>query len=150
MKGERDEVARRKVLEGLGRGLSVAAAARAAGVARQTVYQWRDRGDEEMGRALASRGSPASDPPTPPAAAPPARQRAHKDERLALRALREIAEGGDSEMCRVVAAKALLDHRRKLREAATPKPGAAAPPGGPAPRPGRSPAELLRLLSGGA
>lgn len=149
MRGERDEVARRKVLEGLRRGLSVAAAARAAGVARQTVYQWRDRGDEEMGRALASRGSPASDPPTP--AAPPARQRAHKDERLALRALREIAEGGDSEMCRVVAAKALLDHRRKLREAATPKPGAAAPPGDPAaPRPGRSPAELLRLLSGGA
>jgi transposase-like protein len=135
MRGERDEIARARVLEALRSGKSVTAAAKAGGVARQTPYQWADRGDAEMQAALEARARLRSDdePATPSAqaVAPPARGRLHKDERLALKALREVARGSDSDMCRVGAAKALLDYRRKLRESAAAKPSA--PPAAPAP-----------------
>lgn len=136
MKGERDEAARAKVLAALGRGESVTAAAKAGGVARQTPYQWADRGDLEMRDALAAakRGvgpRPAdreAGPPAPETPAPPVRQKLHKDEKLALDALREVADGGESEMCRCVAAKALLEHHRKRRQDAEAKKIAAPPP----------------------
>ncbi|MCW8138642.1 MAG: hypothetical protein KIT58_07035 [Planctomycetota bacterium] len=67
-------------LAALARGLSVAAAARGAGVTRDAAYKWARRGDEEVARALeARRRAPASsqvaaataesrEPPAPPSA----------------------------------------------------------------------------------
>lgn len=131
MRGERDERARAKVLEALGAGATVTAAARAAGVARQTPYQWADRGDTEMEGALAAakargRGTPVTEG-EPARRAPAPRAKPNADESLALEALRTVAGESESDMCRCVAAKALLDHHRKAREAAAPKPGAGAP-----------------------
>jgi transposase-like protein len=165
MKGERDERARAKVLEVLASGGSVTAAAKAAGVARQTPYQWADRGDTEMADALAAskqrgRGEGKGDGPGAPRAAPARREKPHPDENLALDTLREVARGNrDGEGCspgaHVQAAKALLEHHRKRREEAKPKVGAGAPPrtgeaaADPA-KPKRSKADLLKLITGGA
>lgn len=160
MKGERDEAARAKVLAALGRGESVTAAAKAGGVARQTPYQWADRGDLEMRDALAAAkrgGGPrpadrdqerAPGPPAPSAPAPAVRQKLHKDERLALEALREVAGGGESEMCRVVASKALLEHHRKRRQDAEAKKIAAPPPSLPPDGDGEDLGALITRLSG--
>lgn len=52
MRGERDEAARAAVLAALRAGAAVTTAARGAGLARQTPYQWARRGDEEMREAL--------------------------------------------------------------------------------------------------
>lgn len=52
MRGERDEAARDRVAEELRAGASVGAAARAAGVHRQAVYRWVERGDQELGDLL--------------------------------------------------------------------------------------------------
>lgn len=164
MRGERDERARAKVLEVLAAGGSVTAAAKAAGVARQTPYQWADRGDDEMRDALAGskrrgRGEGKGDGPGAPRAAPARREKPHADELLALDALREVARGErDGEGCspgaHVNAAKALLEHHRKRREAAAPKVGAGAPPrageSDPKAKPKRSRAELLKFITGGA
>lgn len=145
MKGERDERARQVVLRALGRGESVTAAARAAGVARTTPYQWADRGDLEMRDALASakRGGggrpPAASPAPPEAPAPRARPKLHKDERLALDALRGVAEEDDppkGAAARVAAAKALLDHHRKRRQDAQAEKVAAPPSTHPGERDG--------------
>lgn len=113
MKGERDEVARSAVLAALAAGASVTAAARAGGVARQTPYQWADRGDEEMREALEAatrKKLPGGGDPT----------KLHEDERLALETLRAVAQGerDESGACtaQVQAARALLEHHRKRRQ----------------------------------
>ena len=160
MKGERDERARAVVLAALASGQNVTAAARAAGVARQTPYQWADRGDLEMRDAIAAakRGRPADAPPpiagAPAAAAPPVRAKLHKDERLALETLRAVAEGrrdgeGSSPSAHVNAAKALLEHHRKRRQDAQASKIGAPPPTVPQDRPGGEDlGALITRLSG--
>lgn len=144
MKGERDEEARRKVLEVLAAGGSVTAAAKAAGIARQTPYQWADRKDEEMRLALAAAkrrgrgGGPAAG--RAPAARPPHERprKPNADEALALETLRAVARGDrdgedTSPSAHVQAAKGLLDYHRKLRQDLTPTTSAkpSAPPAVP-------------------
>jgi len=50
--GQRDEKARRIVLEEIAAGASISAAARKAGIVRQAVYNWVNRGDAELAAAL--------------------------------------------------------------------------------------------------
>lgn len=163
MKGERDERARALVLEALAQGRSVTAAAKAAGVARTTPYQWAERGDDQMREALERRGKPTEGPSPPPdtpapapAEPPKARKRLHKHEREAIRHLLAVARGErDGEKAapgaHVAAAKALLEHYEKRRASSVPKVGPGAPaPEGVVGKPRRSREELLRLIRGGA
>lgn len=139
MKGERDERARAKVLAELAAGRSVTAAAKAAGVARTTPYQWADRGDDQMREALESarKGRPVEGTPSVPCPqGPPSPKRLHKDERLAIQTLRAVARGErDGKECapgaHVAAARALLEHHRKRRQDAEATKIGAPPPVSP-------------------
>jgi len=107
--GRRDMGARRRFLDGLGRGLSVSAACREAGCARSTVYKWARKGDQAVADALngARRGLGEApvEPPPPAAVASPGEDRMRL---LGLAVLSKIAadEGMRPEI-RVSAAKAL-------------------------------------------
>lgn len=54
--------ARTVVLAALGRGESISAAARSAGVSRAAIYQWASRGDQEVAAALERVGKPSPPP----------------------------------------------------------------------------------------
>lgn len=62
MAGKSKADARKVVLAALARGESISAAAKAAGVSRAAIYQWANRGDEEVKAALARVGQ-VSPPP---------------------------------------------------------------------------------------
>ena len=106
--GRRDMGARRRFLDGLGRGLSVSAACREAGCARSTVYKWAHKGDQTVADALsrARRGlGEAPVEPPPPATASPGEDRMRL---LGLAVLSKIAADEDMRPeIRVSAAKAL-------------------------------------------
>lgn len=156
MRGERDTKARAAFLAALEDGASVAAAARAAGVKRQTPYQWAQRGDSEVGQALEAararggRGQRtdllrASEPESV-AAVPP--EEASELRRLAVDRLRRVLEDDHQETKDHIAAA------RVALSVVVPRPSPAAPaPAAPerkAEAPARSTAELLKMLAGGA
>lgn len=129
MRGERDEGARDLVLAELRRGASVVAAARAAGVHRQAVYRWAERGDQEVAAALGiTRGEryrhratsrTAAEPP-PPLTAELERPAGLSDELVArlrsfgLDVLAGIAaDATERGSARVAAARALVEHAER-------------------------------------
>src|SRR5687768_13605769 len=127
MRGERDETARRAVIEALNGGESVSAAARVAKIARRTIYQWRDRGDPEIEAALerAAEFRAAGPVATALAQAAPVQTNLSEDDKLALEGLREVLrDKEEAGSTKVQAAKALLDHGHKMRIAAKAGPGA--------------------------
>jgi len=133
MRGERDDDARRAVIEALLGGESVSSAARIGKVARQTVYQWRDRGDPEIEAALerASELRAGGSVAKALAVVAPVSQPLSPDDNLALDGLRAVLKDDEEPgSTRVAAAKALLDHGHKMRIASKAGPGApvGAPP----------------------
>lgn len=111
---DRDQAARRCFIDGLAAGLDVQAAARAAGIARQTPYQWAKRGDVEVDRALEARGALGGR----------GRSRAaailamdHPAAMEALEALRRVlADDSAPASVHIFAAKVALDVHRRLVE----------------------------------
>ena len=143
------------MIEALTAGESVSSASRLAEVARQTIYQWRDRGDPEIAAALERAADLRAGGPVAAALAQAAPGSVSAvlspDDELALEGLRAVLKDPENEpgSTRVAAARALLDHGHKMRIAAKAGPGAPASTAGP-PVAKQSTAELLRVLSGGA
>lgn len=123
---DRDQVARKRVIDALNAGASVAAAARAGKVTRDTVYKWERRGgDEDLVRALEvarASGGRGRKPTPQPDATPVDAATAAALRGLALGRLEKILRDDKAEAStHVAAAKVALG-------VTTPRPGAVAAP----------------------